>query len=205
MSERMAHVMLFITFLADPLIIILVQITLVITLALVKEEILAAFFVSSLMIGTGLSTVVKNIVARPRPLSLYINAHGYSFPSGHSLIAMVFYGFLGFCLYHTVPSKLKRCVIALSTGLIIFLIGISRIMLGVHWPSDVLGGWALGGAVLLILIMTFTTLKKKVVHPLRPQSHKTIGALFVILVVLGFCISFYYVTHAVGLRSILIG
>lgn len=98
---------------------------------------------------------LKRMFERPRPdVSLHlINQGGYSFPSGHALTAMVFYGLvITLICRHRKPGWLKRVLIALFTALI-FFIGFSRIYLGVHYPTDVLAGWSLG----LCLTLAFTS------------------------------------------------
>lgn len=98
---------------------------------------------------------LKQFFERPRPdVSLHlINQGGYSFPSGHALTAMVFYGLvITLICRHRKPGWLKRVLIALFAALI-FFIGFSRIYLGVHYPTDVLAGWSLG----LCLTLAFTS------------------------------------------------
>ncbi len=83
---------------------------------------------------------------RPRP-TLYhqlIPEKSYSFPSGHSLIAVVVYGLLGYFAMHVVKGHGKRTVVAAVTIVLILAIGISRPYVQVHYPSDVLAGWAGG-------------------------------------------------------------
>lgn len=98
------------------------------------------------------SVIIKKIVARPRPNLFppldYVTNH--SFPSGHALGTIVVYGILAFFLVEHYPKR-KR-VIYILTAVFLFLIGLSRIYLGVHWPSDILGGWLIGGTILTAVI-----------------------------------------------------
>lgn len=83
---------------------------------------------------------------RPRP-TLYsplLHETGYSFPSGHSLIAIVVYGLLGYFAMHLVKERGKRMFVGACSILLILAIGISRPYVQVHYPSDVLAGWAAG-------------------------------------------------------------
>ena len=113
-----------------------------------------------LVIGINLITITilnqlfKFILQRPRPTEYrIINESGYSFPSGHSMISMAFYGFLIYLIYKYVKNKkLKYISIALISILIIF-IGISRIYLGVHYTSDVLAGFLFSISYLIIFIL----------------------------------------------------
>jgi undecaprenyl-diphosphatase len=91
----------------------------------------------------------KLAVARPRPrdyLGLGLPFHvSHGFPSGHALAAAAFYGMLLVLLRQSVHSQRGRQGVTAAILLLIILVGFSRLYLGVHWPSDVLGGWLLGG------------------------------------------------------------
>ena len=94
---------------------------------------------------------------RARPdLSLHlIDQGGYSFPSGHSFSVLIFYGMIIYlCRQHIKDRKAVNLISVLLSCLII-LIGFSRIYLGVHYPTDVLGGWSLGLCVLMVFISVF--------------------------------------------------
>ena len=101
--------------------------------------------------GAGSSGLaLKYIVQRARPAGLLpaIAETGYSFPSGHSVASSVFYGFIAFILCRLYPRYAK--VVVATTVLVILAIGFSRLYLGVHFPSDVIAGYLLGGVWLLI-------------------------------------------------------
>jgi undecaprenyl-diphosphatase len=98
--------------------------------------------------GLLLSTLAKEFFARPRPDLVPHGSfvHTASFPSGHSMLAAVTYLTLGVLVARTLPQRrLKIYVLALA-ALVTGLVGISRVYLGVHWPSDVLAGWLAGVA-----------------------------------------------------------
>jgi len=101
---------------------------------------------------------LKLIFARERPLDIaLIEETGYSFPSGHSMASMSFYGLLIYIIYRSdLPKKWKIIGISLLT-LLILLIGISRIYLGVHFVSDVIAGFCLSVSYLII----FTKITEK--------------------------------------------
>jgi undecaprenyl-diphosphatase len=121
------------------------MITLVILLFLYKvlhhrfELILFAWVV----IGSALlNTFLKIIFHRSRPiLHRIIDANGYSFPSGHSMAAFTLYAILSFLVWKHISSSLGRILLLIGSAFIILMIGVSRIYLGVHYPSDVLGGY----------------------------------------------------------------
>ena len=108
---------------------------------------------------TALSTVLtnqilKNIFTRPRPdhLRLVIQG-GYSYPSGHAMISIAIYGFLIYYVYHKVKNKTLKIVLIGLLTLLIISIGLSRIYVGVHYPSDILGGYALALLILILVIL----------------------------------------------------
>ena len=93
--------------------------------------------------------VVKLIVSRPRPEENLTDANGFSFPSGHSAMSMAVYGCLAFALARACRGGLPRAVVAAAGVGIVVLVGLSRIYLGVHYPTDVVAGWITGAAILI--------------------------------------------------------
>lgn len=103
-----------------------------------------AFLAFCLVGALGLSPLIKLVVQRPRPeISPVIDVGGYAFPSGHTTTSMIVFGALAFVLTRRL-SWGTNVWIWTAAGTAIFLIGFSRPYLGVHWPTDVLGGWVLG-------------------------------------------------------------
>lgn len=104
--------------------------------------------------GELLVYLFKLLFARPRPESPFIhlvmNLHG--FPSAHAFVALVFYGLLVYMLLDTLKNLENRFYLVVGGSLLALLIGFSRLYLGVHWFSDVLGGYALAAAWLSLLI-----------------------------------------------------
>ncbi|MET1112328.1 MAG: phosphatase PAP2 family protein [Allosphingosinicella sp.] len=98
---------------------------------------------------------MKNLFdrARPDPLGHQVAVHNLAFPSGHSANAMA--GWLAIALLATSP-RLRRPAIALALALA-FVTGLCRLVLQVHWPTDVAGGWAFGAAWTLLLVRLFGT------------------------------------------------
>jgi undecaprenyl-diphosphatase len=100
------------------------------------------------------NTILKMIFQRQRPDTLYVSnmiIKSYSFPSGHAFGAAVFYGLLAYLIFVYVPRPWNS-VGALACGFLILLIGISRVYLGAHFPSDVVIGWLLGLISLMVII-----------------------------------------------------
>ena len=109
--------------------------------------------------GGTLNTIIKNIIQRPRPDHLrLIKQGGYSFPSGHSMIAVCVYGTLIYLVHKKVKNKKIKILLEVLLTLLILLIGISRIYVGVHYPSDVLTGYLIS---IIILIVNISALEKQ--------------------------------------------
>ncbi len=107
----------------------------------------AAWTLPIAVIGAGVIIQgVKLLVHRPRPsfFAPILHESGFSFPSGHSLIAMVVYGLLGYFALNLFKNEAARLAVRIVTVLIVFSIGVSRVYVGVHYPTDVLAGWTAG-------------------------------------------------------------
>lgn len=100
-----------------------------------------------------LNQILKQIFVRSRPeIMQLIVIDGYSFPSGHSMAAMCVYGYLIYTVYHSSIQKDVKILMCILLSMIIVLVGISRIYLGVHYASDVLGGFLISIIYLLIVV-----------------------------------------------------
>ena len=107
----------------------------------------AAWTLPIAIIGAGVIIQgVKLVIKRPRPsfFAPLLHESGFSFPSGHSLIAMVVYGLLGYFALHLCRNAGARLAIRILTVLVVVFIGVSRVYVGVHYPTDVLAGWIAG-------------------------------------------------------------
>ena len=97
--------------------------------------------------------IIKHIIKRDRPNVLrLISQGGYSYPSGHTMISICCYGYLFYYVYKYVKNKYLRISLLILLSIIIISIPISRIYLGVHYFSDIVGGLLLGGVILFIVI-----------------------------------------------------
>lgn len=97
------------------------------------------------------TTTGKFLIARHRPESAVdVSAAGWSFPSGHATAAMAVYGFIAYAIARELPGIFQRFEVAYWTAVLILLIGFSRMFLGVHYLTDVIGGFMVGGFWLLI-------------------------------------------------------
>ena len=125
----------------------------IILFILIKNKKIGLSIISNLAIVTLLNQLLKNILQRPRPTEFrIIEETGFSFPSGHSMASMAFYGYLIYLIYKYVKNKYLKWTLIILLGILIFTIGISRIYLGVHYTSDVLGGFLISISYLIIYI-----------------------------------------------------
>ena len=155
-SDFMTNVMKGITFLGSVKFIIIINVLLFIYSMVKKKYNLLLITISSIT-SPIVNNILKVIFKRPRPIIInMIEERSYSFPSGHSMISILFYGSI---IYLLNKYKIKHCkLISIILSILILLIGISRIYLGVHYPSDVLGGYLTAGICLTIITLIY---KKK--------------------------------------------
>ena len=132
--------------------IFLIILTIVLFILIKYKKIGVSIFLNLALI-TILNQLLKRILQRPRPTEYrIIEETGYSFPSGHSMVSMAFYGYLIYLIYKYVKNKYVKWISIILLSLLICLIGISRIYLGVHYTSDVLGGFLISISYLIIYI-----------------------------------------------------
>jgi undecaprenyl-diphosphatase len=101
------------------------------------------------------NSLLKHFVHRTRPDTLYVSEMYFktsSFPSGHAFGSTVICGLLIYLSLKYLPAPWD-VAIALSLGVFIFLVGLSRVYLGAHYPTDVIAGWILGGIVVALIVM----------------------------------------------------
>lgn len=100
-----------------------------------------------------LNLILKNLFLIPRPeIVTLIEENGYSFPSGHAMASFSFYGYLIYLIYKKMKPSVVKNILLIFLVLLIFLIGFSRIYLGVHHFSDIIGGYIISGAYLILYI-----------------------------------------------------
>ena len=108
------------------------------------------------LLSLAVNPVLKILVDRPRPtedlLVIWGDPGGMGFPSGHAYTAIIMFGLLYYLTPIVIPWRKLVHLIQYSSLTLIILIGISRVYLGAHWPSDVLGGFLVGGIILTLLI-----------------------------------------------------
>ena len=119
----------------------------------IKNKKIGLSIISNIVIIAVLNQLLKRILQRPRPTEFRIvEETGYSFPSGHSMVSMAFYGYLIYLIYKYINNKHLKRTLIIILSVLICIIGVSRIYLGVHYTSDVLGGFLISFAYLIIYI-----------------------------------------------------
>lgn len=137
---------------------VLIGITFIL-LIILKNKKVAIYIAINLIVVGFINQSLKLIVKRPRPDGYrLIYETGYSFPSGHSMASMAFYGLIIYFVFKNVKNKPIKICTCVALSLLIIFIGISRIYLGVHYASDVIAGFILTIAYLMVYI----TIVKKV-------------------------------------------
>ena len=120
---------------------------------LIKNKKIGLSISINLFVITILNQILKYILQRPRPTEFrIIEETGYSFPSGHSMVSMAFYGYIIYLIYRYVKNKYVKWSSIVFLSVLICSIGVSRIYLGVHYTSDVLGGFLISMSYLILFI-----------------------------------------------------
>lgn len=149
-SNDMTNIMQFITFFSDPIWCILLSCLMIL---FVKNKKISKAFLLNLILVFLLNYVLKILFSRNRPADINLIVEtGFSFPSGHAMISLGIYGFLIYLLLSSDKNKISKIIGTASLILLIFLIGISRIYLGVHYATDVIAGFIISASYLLLFI-----------------------------------------------------
>lgn len=138
----------------------LVLITLAVLSLFSKDKKYPKLIISNLVLSFGINQILKRVIRRSRPNILRLTTEsGFSYPSGHSMVSICFYGLIIYLLYKS-NIKYKKIYISILS-IFILVIGISRIYLGVHYFSDIIGGYLFGLLYLFIFINCSNKLLKK--------------------------------------------
>jgi undecaprenyl-diphosphatase len=131
----------------------------------------AALLCAATLLGLPLNMWIKELIGRVRPdetlVSVVLPAVGLSFPSGHAMVSLLFYGYLALMAWIHLRHRVWRRFWTLGFALIALCISVSRVYLGVHWFSDVIGGWTAG---LLLLLLLAEIYKVAAVRELAPSG-----------------------------------
>lgn len=124
----------------------------------------------------GINALAKFIIHRPRPapdlVHVFSSLNSYSFPSGHVMFYTAFFGFLWFLAFTLLRKSTLRTLLLVIFGLLILLVGASRVFLGEHWTSDVVGAYLLGSLVLVAIVEVYQWGKKHFFkkQPVAPEN-----------------------------------
>ncbi|WP_223587828.1 phosphatase PAP2 family protein [Neobacillus bataviensis] len=162
-SPGLTSVMKTFTFIGSASFVIILSLVLMFFLyKVLHHRIELILFITAILGSACINGILKNLFQRVRPdLHRLIEIEGYSFPSGHAMSAFTVYGIITFLLWRHIPSKWGRSILIIFSIVMILSIGISRIYLGVHYPSDVIGGYFASGFWLAVLIWFFQYYKEK--------------------------------------------
>lgn len=117
----------------------------ILILIIYKKKKTSLYIASNLLTSFAFSQIIKFIIQRPRPINIPLVDHiGFSYPSGHSLVSMAYFGFISYLIFKNNHNSFFRYFLTFISIILIITIGFSRIYLGVHYFSDVLGSFLLG-------------------------------------------------------------
>lgn len=199
---KLTNQMVFITYLAKGEIITLGVIVFTFIFYLFKNWRFLYTLLISVLGGEFFVWIIKNTIERPRPplINALVSESTYSFPSGHTFVAIAFYGILIYFIIQSEKNKFFKIISFILGIFLIILVGASRIYLGAHWPSDVLASFAAGSAWITILITSFK-IKKKFNPPKKFQSclspKKTIILSGIMITVWFTFIVTFFLTHSI--------
>lgn len=191
-NTELTKIFFWITLLGKWQVILIFAISAVLILWLCKKRLYIAPLLLSI-IGSEIFTFIgKTVFHRARPNIAIYQESSFSFPSGHATIAIAFYGFLAYCLIRNIKKWKYKVDIFFAGIIIILLIGFSRLYLGVHYISDVWGGY-LAGAIWLIIAISaseYLLFKKQKNNITRLNIKKRLAAIGIIIVSIGLYIIF---------------
>ncbi|PWG01090.1 phosphatase PAP2 family protein [Levilactobacillus bambusae] len=136
---------------------LVISILIAIILAVLHHPWSGAMIIFNVVVWAGsLNSLIKHLVRRPRPtVDRLLQESTYSFPSGHAITAMLLWGSLALVLGWLITTAWLRHTVQILCASWILLVGISRVFVGVHYPSDVLAGWCLGFVCLTLSQLIF--------------------------------------------------
>jgi undecaprenyl-diphosphatase len=151
-SPSMNHTMSTVTMLGDWRFLVVATPTVLLVLWLAGRHVSALLFAGSVIGGLGLTALLKVAVARARPdlWKALVTETTYSFPSGHTVMATVFFGGLAAIVFHLSSDRLRRIAAVAGAVLVVLSVAASRIYLGAHWVTDTLAGMMTGLVWVLI-------------------------------------------------------
>ena len=162
-APPLTALMKFFSFLGSPLFLVILGVVVVAVFLYLKYKRAVALFLITMLGEIALDPALKTYFGRARPAAFfdYPIPLSFSFPSGHAFGSLCFYGILAWLIIARTANKKIRMAIAAAAFTLIFFIGLSRIYLGVHYPSDVLAGYAAGSFWVGVVALTDARLRRK--------------------------------------------
>ena len=156
-NDKLTPIVKIITHIGGAKIVLVLTVVAIILIKGLKNKL---FLLTGIVGTAGLNVVLKHIIQRERPnINRLIPEKGYSFPSGHSMMSMAFYGMLIFLIFKYVKNTTLKWTLIVILTILLSTIGITRIYLGVHYPSDVIGGFLVSLTYLFILTEIYNKVK----------------------------------------------
>lgn len=156
-NDRVTPVIKVITGIGDTICIVIITI---ICFIIFRDKKINLSIIINLIISVILNNLLKIIFMRPRPnINVLVQENTYSFPSGHSMISLAFYGYLIYLIYYYVSNKNLKWGLICLLSIVIFFIGFSRIYLGVHYVTDVIGGFCFS----IVYLIVYISIYKKII------------------------------------------
>lgn len=180
----------FFTFLANYQTVVLLAVLTVGTLWFTRKKFLAGLFLVAVVIEEVVTYILKNLVGRVRPeqaLGL-ISEDRFSFPSGHTMIATFILGLLFYFIFKSLKSSFTKLLLFLAYLIIVVMVVLSRVYLGVHFPSDVLASIMLGALLLTIFIVFAEIITKYNLWKQDSTSFKTKYLVFIPVIIVIFAL-----------------
>lgn len=157
-NKNLTSILLIITNLGSSYTLIILSILLIV---IMKNKKIPICISLNLICSFLISQFAKILFARTRPVGInLIDEAGFSYPSGHAMVSMAYYGFIAYLIYKSETKKINKIILIILLTITIITIGFSRIYLGVHYLSDVVGGFLLSIAYLMIYIKNIKLEKK---------------------------------------------
>ncbi|WP_338520144.1 phosphatase PAP2 family protein [Alteromonas gracilis] len=158
-----------ITAMGSNTVLVFVTLSVAIALSISGEQKKALTFVAAVTLGLAMTFLLKAGIARPRPSEMVheTNVYTQSFPSAHATLSTLVYFYIAYLLTLFSRNTAVRVWVYAVAALLVLCIGLSRIVLGVHWPSDVVAGWCAGGCM---AALSFFVIKWKRKLRVKPQK-----------------------------------
>lgn len=195
-NSTLNQIMLFITYIGKGEVVVLGMIFVSTILILLRRWYYFIALLISVVGGEIFVWIIKHIIERPRPpiASALVQESTFSFPSGHSFVAVAFYGLLTYFIIRFIHKKYLKILSSIVAICLILTIGFSRIYLGVHWTSDVLASFASASALVSILIIATKIKNPDIKKPYIPQKIiYRLGILFFLIWII--YLYYFFTTH----------